>query len=73
MSSGPSISTNDLEGANDTLSLLVNTLRQLREHGVNPELDVMVQAIIEDDDVWHALARCSLLLSLALQRLADTP
>ena len=66
------IQTRDLQGANTTLDLLVSTLRELRSQGVSPPIEDMVRAAIEDDDnAMLALARTSLLLVVAIQRLAD--
>ena len=65
------ISIQDLQGANETLTLLVDTLRQLRSHGISPQPEVMVASVIEDDSAMRALARASLLLVVAIQRLAD--
>jgi len=66
------ISTTDLDGANKTLNVLVDTLRQLRASGVQPAVEDMVTAAIKDDtDPMVALARVSLQLVVAIQRLAD--
>lgn len=65
------ISTADLAGANQTLDLLVAQLRELRSRGIQPSTEELVRACVEDDTAMRALARVSLLLTLALQRLAD--
>jgi hypothetical protein len=68
------VSNADLAGAIDTVDRLVDALRELQAHGIAPGVEEMALASItdgDDNDPLLVLARVSLLLAVALQRLAS--
>lgn len=71
------ITTENLQGANETVDTLVATLRELHTHGLSASVEEMALASVaeygSDNEPLRVLARTSLLLAVCLNRLADLP
>ena len=68
------ISTDNLAGAIESVDRAVSILKELHANGIAPSVGEMAWASIADadtEDVKVVLARNALMLSVALQKLAD--